>query len=132
MTAAHEVSTGATAVESVSPATSATPWRNSRFWRRGGFLFAGAAQVITISALVTPDRPLAATWASLLLAIAPVLLAAAGAYLRSGTARLAAVAAAAVVILIGMIGAIHQAGALFIPAFVMLVVAAVLQLRELH
>jgi hypothetical protein len=131
MTAAHDVSSGATAAQDVSPASSAAPWRNSRFWRRGGFLFAGAAQVITISALISAD-PIAATWASLLLAIAPVLLAAPGAYLPSRPARLAAVAAPAAVILIGMIGAIHQAGALFIPAFAMLVVAAVRQRRELH
>jgi hypothetical protein len=131
MTASQDVSSGATAVQGVSPATSAAPWRTSRFWRRGGFLFAGAAQVITISALVSAD-PMKATWASLLLAIAPVLLAAAGAYLPSPPARLAAVAAAALVILIGIIGAIHQAGALFIPAFVMLVVAAILQRRELR
>jgi hypothetical protein len=130
MTAAQDASSGATAVQDVSPATSATPWRHSRFWRRGGFLFAGAAQVITISALVGTAHPVAATWASLLLAIAPVLLAAAAAYLP-GRMGWPGTIAAALVILIGIIGAIHQTGVLFIPAFVWLVVGAALQRREL-
>ena len=39
-------------------------------WRQPALFLAGAAQLITISALVDAD-PLAATWWSLLLAIAP-------------------------------------------------------------
>jgi hypothetical protein len=39
-------------------------------WRRGALILAGAAQLITISALTSAD-PLAVTWSSLLLAIAP-------------------------------------------------------------
>jgi hypothetical protein len=42
-------------------------------------LLAGAAQLITISDLLRAD-PVAVTWSSLLLAIAPVLLAAAAAF----------------------------------------------------
>jgi hypothetical protein len=48
-------------------------------WRRGALTLVGAGQLITISDLVTPDYPLAATWWSLLL----------------GTAAAAAVAAVA-------------------------------------
>jgi len=50
----------------------------SRPWRVGAFLLAGAAQLITISALVSVD-PLSPTWAALLLAVAPAPLAAAAA-----------------------------------------------------
>ena len=45
-------------------------------WRRAALFLAGAAQLITISALNSAD-PLPVTWASLLLAIAPAPLAAA-------------------------------------------------------
>ena len=48
-------------------------------WRRAALFLAGAAQLITISALNSAD-PLAVTWASLLLAIAPAPLAAAAAF----------------------------------------------------
>jgi hypothetical protein len=48
-------------------------------WRRAALFLAGAAQLITISALVGAD-PIAATWSSLLLAVAPALLAAAAAF----------------------------------------------------
>ena len=50
-----------------------------RLWLRGAFYLAGAAQLITISALLSAD-PEPATWAMLLLAVAPVLLAAAAAF----------------------------------------------------
>jgi uncharacterized membrane protein len=48
-------------------------------WRRAALLLAGAAQLITISALVGAD-PIAATWSSLLLAVAPAPLAAIAAF----------------------------------------------------
>ena len=54
-------------------------WLASHPWLRGAFLLAGAAQLITISALLSVD-PLANTWYSLLLAIAPVLLCATAAF----------------------------------------------------
>src|SRR5260221_4603851 len=51
----------------------------SRPWRLAALLLAGAAQLITISALVSVD-PIPVTWASLLLAISPAPLAAAALY----------------------------------------------------
>jgi len=48
------------------PAAAASP---SLAWLKGALLLAGAAQLITISALTSAD-PLAVTWSSLLLAIA--------------------------------------------------------------
>jgi hypothetical protein len=119
---------GASTATATATAT-ATSWRVSRLWRRGGFLLAGAAQLITISALVSAD-PIAATWASLLLAIAPAPLAAAGAFLPARLARPATMAAL-LVILVGIIGAFHPAGVLFIPAFLVLLAGAALQWREL-
>jgi hypothetical protein len=60
-------------------------------WRLGALILAGAAQLITISALTSVD-PLAVTWWSLLLAIAPAPLAAAAAFAPAPVNRLAAVA----------------------------------------
>jgi hypothetical protein len=54
----------------VSPAPPSWPWR------RAALFLAGAAQLITISALVGAD-PIPATWSSLLLAVAPAPVAAA-------------------------------------------------------
>ena len=61
-------------------------------WRRGALILAGAAQLITISALTSAD-PLTVTWASLLLAIAPAPLAAAAAFAPAPVNRLAALTA---------------------------------------
>ncbi len=44
-----------------SPAVLPAPAPPSWPWRRGALLLVGAAQLITISALVTSDYPLAAT-----------------------------------------------------------------------
>ena len=103
--------------------TAAVPALPSWPWRRGAMLLAGAAQLITISALVGAD-PLAATWASLLLAIAPAPLAAAAAFSPAPANRLAAVVAAAVLVA-GIVGEITHTGVLFLPALVVLIVAAV-------
>jgi hypothetical protein len=92
-------------------------------WRRGAMLLAGAAQLITISALVGAD-PLATTWSSLLLAIAPAPLAAAAAFSPTPANRFAAVVGAAVLVA-GIVGGITHTGALFLPALVVLVVGAV-------
>jgi hypothetical protein len=48
-------------------------------WRRAALFLAGAAQLITISALVGAG-PIPVTWSSLLLAVAPAPLAAAAAF----------------------------------------------------
>ncbi len=97
-------------------------------WRRGAFLLAGAAQLITISALVSAD-PLAATWASLLLAIAPVLLIAVAAFAPAPTARLAC-AAGLVALLVGIVGAATHTGLFFVPAFIVLAIGTVTLWRE--
>ena len=84
----------ATPAES-TPASSAVPSAPappSWPWRRAALILAAAAQLITISALVASDYPLAATWWSLLLAIAPAPVAAAAAFAPAPVNRLAAVA----------------------------------------
>jgi hypothetical protein len=97
-------------------------------WRRGAMLLAGAAQIITISALLSAD-PVPATWAMLLLAIAPFPLAAGAAFLPGWLARLTAVAAA-IVLLVGIIGAVRHTGLFFVPAFAVMVVAIIKLWRE--
>src|ERR1700758_4423011 len=73
-------------------------------WRRAALLASIAAQLITISALVSVD-PVPATWTALLLAVAPAPLALVAAFAPSPVARLAA-PLAVVVLVIGMIGQI--------------------------
>ncbi len=97
-------------------------------WRRGAMLLSGAAQLITISALLSAD-PEPATWSMLLLAIAPAPLAAATAFLPARLARLTAVAAA-IVLLVGIIGAARHTGLFFVPAFAVMVVAVIKLWRE--
>ena len=97
-------------------------------WRRSAILLAGAAQLITISALVSVD-PLAVTWWSLLLAIAPAPLTAVAGFAPGRAARVAAFAAA-VVILAGLIGGILHTGLFFAPALIVLVVGALKLSRE--
>jgi hypothetical protein len=97
-------------------------------WRWGALLLAGAAQLITISALVGAD-PLAATWWSLLLAIAPAPLAAAATFAPARLNLLAAVAGV-VVLIVGIAGGILHIGLFFAPALVVLAVAAVKLWRE--
>src|SRR5271166_6953419 len=63
-------------------------------WRRGALILAGAAQLITISALTSAD-PLAVMWWALLLAIVPAPLAAAAAFAPAPVNRVAAVAGVA-------------------------------------
>ncbi len=79
---------------------SATKLSPRRPWLVGALLLAGGAQVITISALLSAD-PLAVTWWSLLLAIAPAPLAAVAAFAPAALARPAAVAAAVVLVAAG-------------------------------
>jgi hypothetical protein len=88
----------ASAATSTAAATSpvAVPAPPSWPWRRGALILAGAAQLITISALTSAD-PMAVTWSALLLAIAPAPLAAA-AFAPAPVNRLAAVAGVAVLI----------------------------------
>jgi hypothetical protein len=110
-------------VERAVPAPPSWPWR------RGALILAGAAQLITISALVTPDYPLAATWWSLLLGIAPAPVAAAAAFAPAPVNLLAAVIGV-VVLAAGIAGGILHTGLLFAPALVVLAVGAVKLWRE--
>jgi hypothetical protein len=97
-------------------------------WRWGALLLAGAAQLITISALLSAD-PLAVTWWSLLLAIAPAPLAAAATFAPARLNLLAAVAGVLVMI-VGIAGGILHIGLFFLPALVVLAVGAVKLWRE--
>jgi hypothetical protein len=97
-------------------------------WRWGALLLAGAAQLITISALVGVD-PLAVTWWSLLLAIAPAPLAAAATFAPARLNLLAAVAGV-VILIVGIAGGILHIGLFFVPALVVLAVGAVKLWRE--
>jgi hypothetical protein len=114
---------------SASSATSARPPAPASFqWRRGALLLAGAAQLITISALVSAD-PLKATWSALLLAIAPAPLAAVSAFAPAPAARLAGVAGL-VALAVGIIGGVTHTGLFFVPAFVVLALGMVMFWRE--
>jgi hypothetical protein len=96
-------------------------------WRRAALFLAGAAQLITISALVGAD-PLAVTWWSLLLGIGPAPLAAA-AFATAPVNRLAA-AAGVQILVAGIAGGILHAGLFFVPALVALAVGGVKLWRE--
>ena len=98
-------------------------------WRRAALILAGAAQLITISALVTSDYPLAATWRSLLLGIAPAPVAAAAAFAPAPVNRLAGVAGV-LVLVAGIAGGIVHIGLFFVPALVALAVGTVKLWRE--
>ena len=112
-----------------SPAAPSAPAPPSWPWRRSALILAGAAQLIIISALVTPDYPLAATWWSLLLAIAPAPLAAAAAFAPAPVNLLAAVIGL-LVLVAGIVGGILHTGLFFAPALVALAVGAVKLWRE--
>ncbi len=106
-----------------------TAARGSRLWLRAALLLAGAAQLITISALVSAD-PIPASWAALLLAVAPAPLAAFAAFAPALAARRYAALAAALVLLIGIIAQITHTGLFFVPALAAMAVAAVALWRE--
>lgn len=106
----------------VSPAPPSWPWR------RAALLLAGAAQLITISALVGAD-PMPGTWSSLLLAAAPAPLAAAAAFSPGPINLLAAVAGIAV-LAAGIAAQVTHTGLFFVPALVALAVGTVKLWRE--
>jgi hypothetical protein len=89
---------------------------------------AGAAQLITISALVGAD-PIPVTWSSLLLAIAPAPLAAAAAFAPAPVNLLSAVAGVAVLV-VAIAGQVTHTGLFFVPALVVLAVGGVKLWRE--
>jgi hypothetical protein len=100
----------------------AVPAPPSWAWRRAALLLAGAAQLITISALLSAD-PLAVTWYSLLLAIAPAPLAAAAEFAPAPANRLAVIVTIAVLV-VGIVGGITHTGLFFVPALAVLAVGA--------
>ena len=114
-----------TAVPAGARAATAPP---SRRWLLAALLLAGAAQLITISALVSAD-PLAVTWWSLLLAIGPAPLAAAAAFAPVPVNRLAALAGL-LVLIAGIAGGILHIGLFFVPALVALAMGTVQLWRE--
>jgi len=118
----------AAAVNEPGSAPLAAPAPASWPWRRAALLACIAAQLITISALVSAD-PVPATWSALLLAVAPAPLALAVAFAPAPAARLAA-PLAVVVLVTGMIGQVTHTGLFFLPALVAMIVAAVLLWRE--
>ena len=115
-----DTSPAATAV--VSPAPSSWPWR------RAALFLAGAAQLITISALVGAE-PVPATWSSLLLAVARGPLAAAAAFAPTPVNLLAAVAGIAVLV-VGIVSQAAHTGLFFVPALAVLAIGAVKLWRE--
>ena len=110
-------------VTSPAAPVAAVPASPSWAWRRGALILAGAAQLITISALNSAD-PLAVTWWSLLLAIAPAPLAAVAAFAPAPLNRLGAIAGV-LVLVAGIAGGITHVGLFFVPALVVLAVGTV-------
>jgi hypothetical protein len=119
---------GGSPTASAATATIPIPAPPSWPWRRAALFLAGAAQLITISALVGAD-PIAATWSSLLLAVAPAPLAAVAAFAPAPVNLLAAVAGI-VVLAAGIAGQVTHTGLFFVPPLVVLAVAAVKLWRE--
>jgi hypothetical protein len=113
---------------STTAGPAAVPAPPSWPWRRTALILAGAAQLITISALLGSD-PIPATWSSLLLATAPALIAAAAAFAPAPVNRLAAVAGV-LVLIAGMAGGIGRTGLFFIPALAVLAVGGARLWRE--
>jgi hypothetical protein len=108
------------------PVTTAAP--DSWPWRPGALFFSVVAQVITIAALSSAD-PIPATWAALLLAVAPAPLALVAAFAPAPAARIAA-PVAVVVLLVGIIAQITHTGLFFLPALATMAVAALRLWRE--
>ena len=97
-------------------------------WRRAALLASIAAQLITISALVSVD-PIPASWTALLLAVAPAPLACIAAFAPAPAARLAA-PLAVVVLVAGMIGQVAHTAVFFLPALAAMTGAALRLWRE--
>jgi hypothetical protein len=102
-------------------------------WRRGAMLLAGAAQLTAIGCLTRSSDPVPATWVPLLLAIAPIVLAAATAFAPARIARLTGIAGIAA-LLAGTIGAIGESGmqyaVFFVPALIVLIIGTIMLWRE--
>ena len=123
MTTTPDAPAGTAPAPSTQAKPVAVPAPQSWAWRRGALILAGAAQLITISALNSAD-PLAVTWWSLLLAIAPAPLAAAAAFTPAPLNMLAAIAGV-LVLAAGIAGGIMHIGLFFVPALIVLAVGGV-------
>ena len=123
MTTTPDAPAGTAPAPSTPAKPAAVPAPPSWAWRRAALILAGAAQLITISALNSAD-PLAVTWWSLLLAIAPAPLAAAAAFAPAPLNMLAAIAGV-LVLAAGIAGGIMHIGLFFVPALVVLAVGGV-------
>lgn len=98
-------------------------------WRRAALLASVAAQLITISALVSVD-PIPASWTALLLGVAPAPLAlGAPGVAPALVARLAA-PLAVVVLVTGMAGQVTHTAVFFLPALAAMTGAALRLWRE--
>lgn len=120
---------GSVPADATADSPAATADRASRPWLLAALLLSGAAQLVTISALVSAD-PIPASWAALLLAIAPAPLAALAAFAPALAARRYAALAAALVLLIGLIAQITHTGLFFVPALAAMAVAAMTLWRD--
>jgi hypothetical protein len=113
-----------TPTEDVPAQAAAVPTAGSWPWRRAALLLTAAAQLITIAALEGAD-PIPVTWAALLLAIAPAPLAALAAFAPARVARLAAPLTVAVLVA-GIAGQVMHTGLFFVPALVVMAIAALM------
>jgi hypothetical protein len=127
--ATAEVAPGELAAGSTAGSSTLIHAEGSWPWRRAALLLSGAAQLITISALVSAD-PIPASWAALLLAVAPAPLAGFAAYAPVPAARLSAAVLTVVVLITGIIAQITHTGLFFVPALVAMIVAAIRMRRE--
>jgi hypothetical protein len=119
---------GSVAGDGTADASDVAPAQRSWPWQRAALLASIAAQLITISALVSAD-PIPATWTALLLGVAPVPLALLVAFAPAPVARLAA-PLAVVVLVVGMIGQVTHTAVFFLPALAFMIVAALRLWRE--
>jgi len=128
-TAAASASAPDGTLEASSPVTPVVvPAPGNWAWREAALLASIAAQLITISALVSAD-PIPASWSALLLAVAPAPLALVVAFAPAPVARIAA-PLSVVVLVIGIIGQITHTGLFFLPALAAMIVVALRLWRE--
>lgn len=119
---------GSSAAHDTDGTPDTVPAPGSWPWRRAALLASVAAQLITISALVSAD-PIPATWTALLLAVAPAPLALVAAFAPAPVARLAAPLAVAVLVT-GMAGQVTHTAVFFLPALAAMTGAALRLWRE--
>jgi hypothetical protein len=92
-------------------------------------LLAGRAQLVTISALASLD-PIAATWTSLPLTVAPTVLAGRAAF--RGLVNLPMAVAGTAVFVAGFAGQVIHAGMFLVPALMVPIIADFIVLSAKH